>query len=191
MVVNLQKGQKVNLTKDNSGLKKLHVGLGWSENHFAGNDFDLDASAFLIGSNGKVRSDSDFIFYNNPAPGNGSVKSMGDNRTGSGDGDDEVIKVDLAEVPADVEKIVFVVTVYEAEQRHQNFGMIDEAFIRIENEETGEELVKYDLAEDLSVEDGAIFGELYRNNGEWKFSAVGAGYTGGLEAFCKSFGVNV
>lgn len=191
MTVSLVKGQKVNLTKDNAGLQHLHVGLGWDVSGFSGTQFDLDASAFLLGTDGKVRTDEDFIYYNNPKPGNGSVFSKGDNRSGEGEGDDEVLKIDLPNVPGDVSKIVFAVTIYEAEKNHQNFGMVNSAFIRIINEDTNEELLKYDLSEDLSIEDGAIFGELYRHNGEWKFTAVGAGYQGGLAAMGAAFGVNL
>lgn len=191
MTVSLVKGQKVNLTKDNAGLHHLHVGLGWDVSGVEGAKFDLDASAFLLGSNGKVRSDNDFIYYNNLKPGNGSIYSMGDNRTGEGEGDDEVLKIDLTNVPSDVDKIVFAVTIYEAEKNHQNFGMVNSAFIRILNEDTNEEILKYDLSEDLSIEDGAIFGELYRHDGEWKFTAVGSGYQGGLGAMGSAFGVNL
>lgn len=191
MTVSLVKGQKVNLTKDNAGLQHLHVGLGWDVGGFEGAKFDLDASAFLLGSNGKVRSDNDFIYYNNLKSGNGSIYSMGDNRTGEGDGDDEVLKIDLTNVPSDVDKIVFAVTIYEAEKNHQNFGMVNSAFIRILNEDTNEEILKYDLSEDLSIEDGAIFGELYRHDGEWKFTAVGSGYQSGLAAMGSAFGVNL
>ncbi|KIR02809.1 Tellurium resistance protein TerD [Lachnospiraceae bacterium TWA4] len=192
MPVCLQKGQKVSLTKDNPGLKKILVGLGWDVNTFdTGGDFDLDASAFLLGDNGKVTSSGDFVFYGNQTHASGSVKSLGDNRTGAGEGDDEQIQVDLSQVPANISKIAFTVTIYEAEARRQNFGQINNAFIRICNDETGEELLRYDLTEDFSIETAVVLGELYKNNGEWKFNAIGSGYQGGLAALCGSYGVEV
>ena len=192
MPVNLSKGQKVDLTKGNPGLSKIIVGLGWDTNKYDGGaDFDLDASAFLCGDNGRVLSDSDFIFYSNLTHSSGAVEHTGDNLTGEGEGDDEVIKVDLSLVPANISKIAFTVTIYDAEQRGQNFGMVSNSFIRIYNVETGEEILRYDLGEDFSIETAAIFGELYKNNGEWKFNAIGSGFQGGLYALCKNFGVNV
>mgnify|MGYP001132510309 CR=1 FL=1 len=192
MPVSLQKGQKVSLTKDNPGLKKVVVGLGWDVNAFdTGGDFDLDAVAFLLGDSGKVADSDDFVFYRNLTHSSGSVVHQGDNLTGIGDGDDEQIKVDLSKVPDSVTKIAFTVTIYEAEQRRQNFGQVNNAFIRIYNEETGEEMIRYDLGEDFSIETAAVFGELYKNGGEWKFNAIGNGFQGGLAALCANFGVEV
>ncbi len=192
MPVSLQKGQKVSLTKDNPGLKKVIVGLGWDVNAFdTGGDFDLDAAAFLLGDSGKVADSNDFVFYSNLTHPSGSVVHQGDNLTGIGDGDDEQIKVDLSKVPDNITKIAFTVTIYEAEQRRQNFGQVSNAFIRIYNEETGEEMIRYDLGEDFSIETAAVFGELYKNGGEWKFNAIGNGFQGGLAALCANFGVDV
>lgn len=195
MPVNLSKGGKVSLAKAAAdagvaGLSKVVVGLGWDTNRYdGGSDFDLDASAFLVKEDGKVRSDSDFIFYGNKE-GSG-VTHTGDNRTGDGDGDDEKIIVDLNSVPADVQKIAFTVTIYEAESRSQNFGMVENSYIRVVDEATGTELIRYDLGEDYSIETAVVVGELYRNNGEWKFNAVGSGFQGGLAALCANYGVNV
>ncbi len=192
MPVNLQKGQKVSLTKGNPGLSKVVVGLGWDVNQFdTGGAFDLDAAAFLLGDNGKASMSEDFVFYGNLTHPTGCAQHMGDNLTGAGDGDDEQIKVDLSKVPADITKIAFTVTIYEAEQRRQNFGQVNNAFIRVYNEETGEELVRYDLGEDFSIETAVVFGELYKNNSEWKFNAIGCGYQGGLAALCANYGVEV
>lgn len=192
MPVSLQKGQKVSLTKDNPGLKKVVVGLGWDVNAFdTGGDFDLDAAAFLLGDSGKVADSGDFVFYRNLTHSSGSVVHQGDNLTGVGDGDDEQIKVDLSKVPDSVTKISFTVTIYEAEQRRQNFGQVSNAFIRIYNEETGEEMLRYDLGEDFSIETAAVFGELYKNGSEWKFNAIGNGFQGGLAALCANYGVEV
>ena len=192
MPISLSKGQKVDLTKGNPGLSKILVGLGWDTNKYDGGyDFDLDAAAFILGANGKVLSDADFVFYNNLKHSSGAVQHMGDNLTGSGEGDDEQIKIDLAKVPANVEKIAFTVTIHEAEERHQNFGQVSNAFIRIADETTGQNLIRYDLGEDFSVETAVVVGELYRNAGEWKFNAIGSGFKGGLRALCLNFGVNV
>ena len=192
MPVNLQKGQKVSLTKGNPGLSKVVIGLGWDVNQYdTGGAFDLDAAAFLLGDNGKASMSKDFVFYGNLSHPTGCVQHMGDNLTGAGDGDDEQVKVDLTKVPADITKIAFTVTIYEAEQRRQNFGQVNNAFIRVYNEETGEELVRYDLAEDFSIETAVVFGELYKNNNEWKFNAIGCGYQGGLAALCANYGVDV
>lgn len=192
MPVCLQKGQKVSLTKGNPGLTKVIVGLGWDVNQFdTGGDFDLDAAAFLLGANGKVSGSEDFIFYGNLTHASGSVQHLGDNLTGEGDGDDEQIQFDLSRVPSQINNIVFAVTIYEAESRQQNFGQISNAFIRICNADTGEEILRYDLGEDFSIETAAVFGEMYRNNGEWKFNAIGSGYQGGLAALCSSYGVDV
>ena len=192
MAISLSKGQKVDLTKGNPGLTRLLVGLGWDVNKYdTGSAFDLDAAAFLLGANGKVTSDSDFIFYNNKMHSSGAVQHMGDNLTGAGDGDDEEIKIDLTRVPANIEKIAFTVTIHEAEQRRQNFGQVSNAFIRVVDENKNQELIRYDLGEDFSIETAVVVGELYRNAGEWKFTATGSGFKGGLRALCMNFGVNV
>jgi len=192
MPVSLQKGQKVSLTKDNPGLKKVVVGLGWDVNAFdTGGDFDLDAAAFLLNDTGRVGSSSDFVFYGNLSHPSGSVVHQGDNLTGVGDGDDEQIKIDLSKVPDNITKIAFTVTIYEPEQRKQNFGQVNNAFIRIYNEENGEEMLRYDLDEDFSIETAAVFGELYKSGSEWKFNAIGSGFQGGLAALCANFGVDV
>ncbi|MCU1719974.1 MULTISPECIES: TerD family protein [unclassified Pseudomonas] len=190
MALTLQKGGNLSLSKTDPSLTKILVGLGWDPRATDGTEFDLDASAFLLGASGKVRGESDFIFYNQLKSLDGSVEHTGDNRTGIGEGDDEVIKVDLSRVPADVDKIAFTVTIHDAEARKQNFGQVSNSFIRIVNEVTGAEVVRYDLAEDASVETAMIFAELYRNNGEWKFRAVGQGYAGGLRALANGYGLN-
>ena len=192
MSVSLQKGQKVSLTKGNPGLSKVVVGLGWDVNQFdTGGDFDLDAAAFLLTDSGKVSIQEDFVFFGNLEHPSGSVKHLGDNLTGAGEGDDEQIKIELSMVPANITKIAFTVTIYEAESRRQNFGQVNNAFIRIYNETNGEELLRYDLGEDFSIETAAVFGELYKNGNEWKFNAIGSGYQGGLAALCANFGVEV
>lgn len=192
MAVSLSKGQKVDLTKSNPGLTKVVVGLGWDVNKYdGGHDFDLDSSVFLLGENGKVGSDSDFVFYNNTTGGNGSVVHTGDNRTGEGEGDDEQVTINLAEVPANVQRITFTITIHDGEARNQNFGQVSNAYARIINEESGEELIRYDLGEDFSIETALVVGELYRHNGEWKFSAIGSGYQGGLAALATDFGLQI
>ena len=192
MAVSLQKGQKVDLTKGNPSLSKIIVGLGWDTNQYDGGaDFDLDASAFLCGANGKVNEDADFVFYNNLKHKSGSVEHMGDNLTGEGEGDDEQIKVDLSKVPANVDKIAFTVTIHEADARHQNFGQVSNAYIRIFDEANNKDLIRYDLGEDFSIETAVVVGELYRRDGEWKFNAIGSGFQGGLAALGRNFGVNV
>lgn len=192
MPISLQKGQKVSITKENPGLSKVVVGLGWDVNAFdTGGDFDLDAAAFLLTDNGKVSRQEDFVFFGNLQHVSGSVEHMGDNRTGAGDGDDEQIRVDLSMVPDNIKKIAFTVTIYDAEQRRQNFGQVSNAFIRIYNEQSGEEMLRYDLGEDFSIETAAVFGELYKNGNEWKFNAIGSGYQGGLAALCANYGVEV
>lgn len=191
-VVSLSKGQKVDLTKTNPGLTNLTIGLGWDVNKYdGGQDFDLDASIFLLDGNGKVSSPEDFVFYNNTSGGNGSVVHTGDNLTGDGDGDDEQVKVAIKKVPAHIEKISFTVTIHDAEARGQNFGMVSNAFIRVVDEATNNELIRYDLGEDFSIETAVVVGELYRHNGEWKFSAVGSGYQDGLASLCSDFGLQV
>jgi tellurium resistance protein TerD len=191
MGVSLSKGGNVSLSKAEPGLRKILIGLGWDTRETDGVDFDLDASLFLLGPTGRVRSDSDFIFYNNLRSVDGSVEHTGDNLTGEGEGDDEAIKVDLSMVPADVDKLAVTVTIHDAEARRQNFGQVDNAFIRVVNDESNSEIVRYDLSEDASTETAMIFGEVYRHGGEWKFRAVGQGYVGGLGPLARSFGVNV
>jgi tellurium resistance protein TerD len=192
MAVSLQKGQKVDLTKGNPSLTKIMVGLGWDVNRYDGGyDFDLDAAAFLLGENGKVPSDDEFVFYGNLKHKSGSVEHMGDNLTGSGEGDDEQIMVDLAKVPSNVSRIVFTVTIYDSDVRKQNFGQVSNSFIRIVDETNGSELIRFDLGEDFSIETAVVVGELYRHNGDWKFNAVGSGFSGGLRALCLQYGVNV
>ena len=192
MPISLAKGQKVDLTKGNPGLKNIMVGLGWDVNAFdSGADFDLDAAAFMLGADGRCPSDKEFIFYGNLAHTSESVKHMGDNLTGAGDGDDEQIQVDLSKIPANVERIAFTVTIYDAETRRQNFGQVSNAFIRIVDEARGTELIRYDLGEDFSIETAVVVGELYRNNGEWKFNAIGSGFQGGLAALCGHYGIEV
>jgi len=191
MALSLSKGGNLSLTKADPGLTKILVGLGWDARSTSGGDFDLDASAFLLTSSGKVRGDGDFIFYNQLKSADGSVEHTGDNRTGEGDGDDEAVKVDLARVPQDVSRIIFPVTIHEADSRRQNFGMVKGAFIRVVNGDSGVEVARYDLSEDASTETAMIFGEVYRNGAEWKFRAVGQGYAGGLLALAKDHGVNI
>ena len=192
MAVNLSKGQKVDLTKTNPGLTKILIGLGWDTHTYdGGSDFDLDAAAFCLNANGKVNDDADFIFYNNKTHASGAIEHMGDNLTGDGDGDDEQMKIDLAAVPEAISKIDFTVTINDADTRNQNFGQVSNAYIRIVDEATGTELIRYDLSEDFSIETAVVVGELYRNGSEWKFNAIGSGYQGGLKALCIDFGVNV
>lgn len=194
MPINLSKGQKVDLTKGNPGLKKIMVGLGWDVNAFdSGADFDLDAAAFMLGDNGKCPTEKEFVFYGNLTHVSESVKHMGDNLTGEGEGegDDEQILVDLEKIPANVSRIAFTVTIYEAETRRQNFGQVSNSFIRIVDETTGQEIIRYDLGEDFSIETAVVVGELYRHNGEWKFNAIGSGFQGGLAALCGHYGIEV
>jgi len=191
MAVSLSKGGNVNLSKEAPGLTSILVGLGWDARVTDGQAFDLDASVFVTGAGGKVRSDADFVFYNNKVGDNGSIEHQGDNKTGEGAGDDEAVKIDLSKVSADVEKIVFAVTIHEFEARKQNFGQVSNAYIRVVNQADGKDLARYDLSEDASTETAMVFGELYRNNGEWKFKAVGQGFAGGLAALASQHGVNV
>jgi len=191
MTINLNKGQKIDLTKSNPSLKKAVIGLGWDTNKYSGGgDFDLDASAFLVGSNGKTNNDLDFIFYNNLEHSTGAVIHTGDNRTGDGDGDDEQIIIEFSKIPSEIDKIAITVTIDDAIARAQNFGQISNAFVRVVNEETNEEILRYDLSEDFSVETALVFCEIYRNNGEWKFNATGSGFQGGLSALCKNYGLD-
>ena len=192
MPINLTKGQKVDLTKGTPGLTKLMVGLGWDVNAFdSGYNFDLDASAFMVGSNGKCPTEKEFIFYSNLDDASESGKHMGDNLTGEGEGDDEQIEVDLSKVPANIERIAFTVTIYDADVRRQNFGQVQNAYIHIQDMVSGADLIRYDLGEDFSIETAIVVGELYRHNGEWKFNAIGSGFQGGLAALCGHYGIEV
>ncbi len=192
MPISLAKGQKVDLTKGNPSLNNIMVGLGWDVNTYdSGADFDLDAAAFLLGENGKCPTEKEFVFYGNLQHPTESVKHMGDNLTGAGEGDDEQIQIDLRKIPANVSKVAFTVTIYDAESRRQNFGQVSNAFIRIVDEATNTELIRYDLGEDFSIETAVVVGELYRNNGEWKFNAIGSGFQGGLAALCNHYGIQV
>jgi tellurium resistance protein TerD len=192
MAINLIKGQKIDLTKSNPNLKKVIVGLGWDVNRYdGGHAFDLDASAFLVGQNGRATRDEDFIFYNNLKARNDCVIHTGDNLTGEGEGDDEQLIIDFSLVPQDVSKIAITVTIHEAEIRKQNFGQISNAFVRVVNEITNEEILRYDLAEEFSVETALVICEIYRYKNEWKFSAVGSGFQGGLKALCLNYGLDV
>lgn len=191
MAISLNKGGNLSLSKTDPSLNQVLIGLGWDARATDGVDFDLDASAFLLGANDKVRGESDFIFYNQTRSPEGSVEHTGDNRTGEGDGDDEAVKINLAKVPADVQKIAITVTIHDAQNRGQNFGQVQNAFIRVVNDQTNVEIVRFDLNEDYSTETAMIFGELYRHNNEWKFRAVGQGYNGGLSAMCGQYGINI
>lgn len=191
MAISLQKGGNVNLSKEAPGLTSLKVGLGWDIRATDGAAFDLDGAVFLLNSSGKVRSDSDFIFYNNLKSADGSIVHSGDNTTGAGEGDDEFVTIDLTKVPADVDKVVLGVTIHDAEARRQNFGMVGKAFIRCVNNTTNQEVARYDLSEDSSTEAAMIFGEVYRNGADWKFRAIGQGFNGGLGPLARNYGVNV
>ncbi|HYW14664.1 MAG TPA: TerD family protein [Allosphingosinicella sp.] len=191
MAVSLSKGANVNLSKEAPGLTTVRVGLGWDTRVTDGTEFDLDCSVFVLGESGKVRNDQDFIYFNNLSGAGGAVVHQGDNLTGEGEGDDEVVVVSLSQLPQDVARITFAVTIYEAEQRKQNFGMVSNAFIRVVNGDGGTEIARYDLSEDASTETAMIFGELYRHSGEWKFKAIGQGFAGGLGPLARSMGVNV
>jgi tellurium resistance protein TerD len=191
MGVSLSKGGNVSLTKEAPGLTAVIVGLGWDVRTTTGSDFDLDASALMLGTSGKILSDQHFIFFNNLKSPDGSVEHTGDNLTGEGEGDDEQIKMNLASVPAEVDRVVVTVSIYDAESRGQNFGQVRNAFIRVVNQADNRELARYDLSEDASTETAMIFGEIYRSNAEWKFRAVGQGYSSGLAGIARDFGVNV
>ena len=191
MAVSLKKGQKVDLTKGNPGLKHLLIGLGWDVNKYdGGGDFDLDASAFLLNKDGKVTGDSDFVFYGNLKHASGAVVHQGDNLTGAGEGDDEQIEVDLRQLPSNIERVAFTVTIYDSDRRRQNFGQVSNAFIRIVDETTGSEIIHYDLGEDFSIETAVVVGEIYKHNGDWKFNAIGSGFQGGLAALCAHYGID-
>ena len=194
MAVNLSKGQRVSLDKS---VTMARIGLGWDTNRYdGGQDFDLDACVFLLGANGKVLKDEDFVFYNNLTARNGAVVHTGDNRTGDGDGDDEAIIIDFSKVAAEVEKIAVTVTIFDAEIKHQNFGQVSNSYVRVlkidnPDDVNGEEVLRFDLVEEFSIETALVVCEIYRYNGDWKFNAVAAGYQGGLEALCRTYGVNV
>ena len=190
MPISLQKGQKISLTKTAPGLENVIVGMGWDINQYdTGTSFDLDCSAFLLTDAGKVSSQDDFVFYGNLIHKSGAVQHKGDNRTGAGDGDDEQIFVNLSSVPPEISRIVFAVTIYDADVRRQNFGQVSNSFIRIVDGSNNSEILRYDLGEDFSIETAIVFGELYRNNGEWKFNAIGCGHQGGLSALCSNYGI--
>ena len=191
MGVSLSKGGNVSLSKEAPGLTAVNVGLGWDVNTFSGGEFDLDASAIVCNAQGKVLSDQHFVFFNNLKSADGSVEHTGDNLTGEGEGDDEVIKINLASVPTEAEKIVFAVSIYDADNRKQNFGAVRNAFIRVVNQANSTEIARYDLTEDASVETAMVFGEVYRSGPEWKFKAVGQGYASGLRGIASDFGVHV
>ena len=191
MAVSLVKGGNVSLTKEAPSMNVALVGLGWDARVTDGQAFDLDASVFLVGENGKVLSDSHFVFYNNTTSPDGAVQHQGDNRTGEGDGDDEQVKIDLTKVAADVKKLVFAVTIHEADSRKQNFGMVSNSFMRVVNNDNGSGIARFDLSEDASTETAMIFGELYRHGAEWKFKAVGQGFAGGLAALATQHGINI
>ncbi len=192
MSISLVKGQKIDLTKTNPGVTKVIIGLGWDTNKYSGGyDFDLDASAFLVGDNGQVNQDRDFIFYNNLNGENDCIVHTGDNRTGAGDGDDEEIIIDFGKMPSRIDKVGITVTIHEADIRAQNFGQVSNAYVRVVNAETNQEIMRYDLGEEFSIETAIVVCELYRHNGEWKFSAVGSGFEGGLRSLCKNYGLQV
>lgn len=191
MAITLSKGSNLSLSKADPKLNKLIIGLGWDARSTDGTDFDLDASAFMVKEDGKVRSNSDFIFYNQLRTPCGSVEHTGDNRTGEGEGDDESILVSLDKIPTDIISIFITVTIHDAEIRKQNFGQVSQAFVRIINKDSGVEVVRYDLSEDASTETAMIFCQIYKYNNEWKFKAIGQGYAGGLEALTRQYGITV
>ncbi|MCL1471348.1 TerD family protein [Argonema antarcticum] len=188
MSINLSKGGRVNLSKEAPGLKNAAIGLGWDVNATdTGSGFDLDASVFMLGTNGKIPNDKYFVFYNNTQSPDGSAKHMGDSRTGEGAGDDETVQIDLSKVDASIQEIVFVVTIHEADTRKQNFGQVRNSFIRIYDLSTEKEITKYELEEDFSTETAIEFGKLYKKDGEWRFQAVGNGYKAGLQKFVDQY----
>ncbi|MNW23421.1 General stress protein 16U [compost metagenome] len=191
MTISLAKGQRIDLTKTNPGLVRVVVGLGWDTNKYSGGaDFDLDASAFLLHEDGKAKGIEDFVFYNNPNGGAGSVSHTGDNRTGEGEGDDEQIIVDFSKVPANIQRIGITVTIYEYEARAQNFGQVSNAFVRVVDASNDNEVLRFDLGEDFSTETAVVFCEFYRSGADWKFQAIGSGFAGGLAALCKNYGLD-
>lgn len=190
MSINLSKGGRLNLTKEAPGLNKVRVGLGWDANTFdTGTAFDLDASVFALGTDGRCANESDVVFYGNQTHKSGAIKHLGDNTTGAGDGDDEEIMVTLSDIPNEIDRIAFTVTIYEADVRNQNFGQVANAYIRLINDETNEEILRYDLGEDFSIETAIVFAEIYRKDGTWRFNAIGSGFQGGLAALCHQYGV--
>ncbi|KAF0823240.1 TerD family protein [Cytobacillus firmus] len=192
MGIQLSKGQRIDLTKTNPGLTKAIIGLGWDTNKYSGgHDFDLDASAFLADENSKCANDHDFIFYNNLQHPSGAVIHTGDNRTGEGDGDDEQLVVDFTKIPSHVHRIGITVTIHDAELRQQNFGQVSNAFVRLVDESNNQELLRFDLGEDFSIETAVVFCELYRHGNDWKFNAIGSGFSGGLAALCRTYGLQV
>ncbi|SDM88903.1 TerD family protein [Bacillus sp. OK048] len=192
MGIQLSKGQRIDLTKTNPGLVRAIIGLGWDTNKYnGGSDFDLDASAFLVDANNRCMNDSDFVFYNNLQHPSGSVTHTGDNRTGEGDGDDEQLVIDFSKIPSYVNKIGITVTIHDADQRYQNFGQVSNAFVRLVDESTNIELLRFDLGEDFSVETAVVVCELYRHGNDWKFNAIGSGFSGGLAALCRNYGLQV
>ena len=191
MGVSLSKGGNVSLTKAAPNLTAVMVGLGWDVRTTTGADFDLDASAIICNASGKVISDQHFVFFNNLRSPDGAVEHQGDNLTGAGEGDDEQVKVNLAGLPTEADKVVFTVSIYDAETRNQSFGQVQNAFIRVVNEADNNELARFDLTEDASTETAMIFGELYRHGAEWKFRAIGQGYASGLRGIALDYGVNV
>lgn len=192
MAIQLSKGQRIDLTKNDPSLKNILIGLGWDVKTFdGGQDFDLDASVFLLDESGKCRNDLDFIFYNNLQSQDGSVTHLGDNRTGEGDGDDEQVTIQLSRVPQSVHRIAITVTIHDAEQRNQNFGQVANAFVRLVNQDNDYEVLRFDLGEDFSIETAVVFCELYRHGADWKFNAIGSGYQGGLAALVRAYGLSV
>ena len=191
MAVSLSKGGNVSLSKEAPGLSEIVVGLGWDPRVTDGTEFDLDASVFVTGENGKVLNDASFIFYNNKKSADGSIEHLGDNRSGQGDGDDEQVNVKLTGLAADVKKLVFAVTIHDAEARKQSFGQVSNAYIRVVNKADSKEIARYDLSEDASTETAMIFGELYRHNDEFKFKAIGQGFAGGLKPLAEAHGVSI
>ena len=192
MAITLSKGQKIDLTKTNPGLVRGVIGLGWDTNKYSGGkEFDLDASAFLVDASNRCQNDHDFIFYNNLKHPSGALQHTGDNRTGEGDGDDEQVIVDFSKIPAYVDRIGITVTIHDADSRSQNFGQVSNAFVRLSDEATGEELLRFDLGEDFSIETAVVFCELYRHGNDWKFNAIGSGFSGGLGALCQNYGLEV
>lgn len=191
MAVSLSKGGNVSLSKEAPGLAEVIVGLGWDPRITDGIEFDLDASVFVTGENGKVLSDADFIFYNNTKSSDGAVEHLGDNRSGQGEGDDEQVNIKLTCLSMEVKKLVFAVTIHDAEIRGQNFGQVSNAYIRVQNKADGRELARYDLSEDASAETAMIFGELYRHGEEFKFKAIGQGFAGGLKPLAEAHGVSI
>ena len=192
MAITLKKGQKIDLTKGNPGLKNIKLGLGWDTNSFdSGYDYDLDVSIFMVGESQRVERDEDFIFYNNLKHISGCIEHLGDNRTGEGDGDDEEIVADLSLVPKHIQKMAVAVTIHEAKERRQNFGQVSNSYVRVINAENESEILRYDLGEEFSIETAIVVCELYKYNGEWKFSAVGSGFEGGLESLCRNYGLSV